>query len=409
MSWHRLQALLAGRTLLELAGVRQPSFREPIVGPWFAPLLWGSSVPVRAHGALVWDSTGKPWLDLHAEAGALILGHGERRVRRAMRRSLARRLPSASAGPSLLAVTLQDRLETLFRPLLHRAILCSSPDAALNCALGLALRISGKTGTVTLGRSDEPLWTRCASIDEVLQAAPACVVVRPGWPPDELPHELAELSAKCRAAGIVVIADERELGLGRTGRWLAHQPLGLEPDLVVLGSSLAAGACPIGACLCTEGSWARAVPDADSVMSIFREGPPPIACAAALTSLRCLQQDGLLERARAVGERWRRALAAALAPCSIIQGVQGDGLAVAVRLTIPALLPAVHAAQTERLLVGLSAPAPHWITLTPPLNTPEDLLSSAAARLGSALAAVAGMTPPPDSRRAPQGSGDIPR
>lgn len=181
--------------------------------------------------------------------------------------------------------------------------------------------------------------------------------VRP-LPPGYL-RRARELTA---AHGALLVVDEVQTGVGRTGQWLAihyeHLGGGVVPDVVTLAKGLGGG-FPIGAML--------ALGEAGSMFHRGQHGSTfggnPVAAMAALTTLGVIARDGLLEHVRELGASWRAELAACGNP--LVAEVRGEGLLIAVRLTRE-VAPAVQAAALEAGFI-VNAVAPDAIRLAPPL------------------------------------------
>ena len=169
----------------------------------------------------------------------------------------------------------------------------------------------------------------------------------------------------CDQAGALLVLDEIQSAIGRTGAWFAHQAAGVRPDVLTLAKGLGGG-LPIGACIglgAAGGGFAKG--DHGSTF-----GGNPVACAAALTVLEVIERDGLLAHVTAVGEH----LAAGLGEVShpLVSGVRGLGLWRAVVLTAEVAPDVEAAARRAGFLVN--AVQPDAIRLAPPL-----ILSAAQA------------------------------
>jgi acetylornithine aminotransferase len=169
----------------------------------------------------------------------------------------------------------------------------------------------------------------------------------------------------CEAAGALLVLDEIQSGIGRTGAWFAHQAAGVRPDVLTLAKGLGGG-LPIGLCVglgAAGGGFAKG--DHGSTF-----GGNPVACAAALAVLETIERDGLLAHITAVGEH----LAAGLGDIShpLLAGVRGAGLWRAVALTAE-VAPAVEAAARQAGFL-VNAVQPDAVRLAPPL-----ILSAAQA------------------------------
>jgi acetylornithine/N-succinyldiaminopimelate aminotransferase len=180
----------------------------------------------------------------------------------------------------------------------------------------------------------------------------------------------------CDDKGWLLMVDEVQCGIGRTGKWFAHQHAAIKPDVMTLAKGLGSGV-PIGACL-TAG-MAKGVFGPGNHGSTF--GGNPLACVAALTTLDVIEQDGLMQRAATIGETIRGGLRSALADVEGVREIRGDGLMIGIELDRPCgdlVMRAIDAG----LLINVTAE--RVIRLLPPLTfTDED-----AAQLVSILSAL---------------------
>ena len=179
----------------------------------------------------------------------------------------------------------------------------------------------------------------------------------------------------CDATGTLLVLDEIQSGIGRTGHWFAHQSEGVRPDVLTLAKGLGGG-LPIGACI-GLGECGTAL-EAGDHGSTF--GGNPVACAAALAVLDTIEADGLLGHAAAVGEQLAAGIAATVHP--LLAGVRGRGLWLAIVLASPAASRVEAACRSAGFLVN--AVQPDAIRLAPPLI----LTSEQAASFTAALPAV---------------------
>ena len=169
----------------------------------------------------------------------------------------------------------------------------------------------------------------------------------------------------CDAAGALLVLDEIQSGIGRTGEWFAHQRDGITPDVLTLAKGLGGG-LPIGACIGIGRSGS--VLGKGDHGSTF--GGNPVACAAALAVLDTIERDGLLAHVTSVGEHLAAGIEAIGHP--LITGVRGSGLWLAIVLAGPAATAVAATAQRAGFLVN--AVQPDAVRLAPPL-----ILSAAEA------------------------------
>lgn len=163
----------------------------------------------------------------------------------------------------------------------------------------------------------------------------------------------------CDHRGWLLMLDEVQSGNGRTGSYFAYQQLGMTPDVVATAKGLGNGV-PIGACL-ARGRAAE-------VLGAGRHGSTyggnPLACAAARTVVRVIQRDGLMDRARDMGERICQRVGERLAESGALREIRGRGLMIGIELTIDCG-GLVEAALAEGLLINVTAG--NTVRLLPPL------------------------------------------
>jgi len=162
----------------------------------------------------------------------------------------------------------------------------------------------------------------------------------------------------CDEAGALLVVDEIQSAIGRTGAWFAHQAEGVRPDVLTLAKGLGGG-LPIGACI-GFGRCGTGFAKGDHGSTF---GGNPVACAAALAVLATIEREGLLAQAAAVGERLAAGLRAVRHP--LVADVRGRGLWLAVALTAPRAAQLEAAARRAGFLVN--AVQPDAIRLAPPL------------------------------------------
>jgi acetylornithine aminotransferase len=190
------------------------------------------------------------------------------------------------------------------------------------------------------------------------------------------------------------VLDEIQGGVGRTGRWFAHQHHDVQPDVVTVAKGLGGG-LPIGACLAV-GEAATALQKGDHGSTF---GGNPVSCAAALAVLDVIEKDGLLDHVATLGAEWSARLGAVDGP--LLESVRGIGLWLA--LVVPeGSAPAVEAAARDRGFL-VNAAAPDAVRLAPPLVLTRDeaqaFTDALPGILESAAAAVSVGTETPRGTR----------
>ena len=190
---------------------------------------------------------------------------------------------------------------------------------------------------------------------------------------------LTGLRQLCTDRGILLMVDEVQTGLGRTGRWFGFQHLGIEPDVVTLAKALGNG-MPVGACWARPEVAAAFVPGDHG--STF--GGQPLAMSAVRATLAVMEAEHVPARAIAAGARLRAGLAALPG----VVGVRGEGLLLAAELQGAFAVPAVADALAAGLVVN--APRPDVLRFAPSLLVSGEEIDHALAVLGGVLGALVG-------------------
>ena len=377
----------------------------------------GSVVFERGRGCRLFDAHGRSYLDLISGVGVASLGHANPRLARAIADQAQQVLHTSNLFFHPLQGELADRLSTLSG--LPRAFFCNSGAEAVEATLKFARRywhaqgqprsgfvafeqsFHGRTmGALSVTWDDHYRAPFTPLIPEVTFVAPndleglraavtdrtAAVIVEPiqgeGGVRPISTAMAAAISEACQRTGALLIADEVQCGLGRTGRPFCSGPLGLRPDLMAIGKSLGAGV-PIAAALFSEPvAAAAAFGDHGSTY-----GGNLLACRAALVFLEELVEGGLMAHVARVGAHTEAKLhgLAARHPC--IREVRGAGLMWGLDLDRPAA-PVVDAAIQHGLLVNRTAET--VIRLLPPYIITAEEIDEAIGLLDAALIAAFG-------------------
>jgi acetylornithine aminotransferase len=368
---------------------------------------------VRGKGCLAWDADGREYTDLIAGIAVSALGHAHPAITEAVTRQVNSIAHTSNLflheGEVALAERLLGLLGSAGRPADGRVFFANSGAEANEAAVKVVRRRQGAGRPVIVaaegsfhGRTSAALaLTGKSSIRDpfgpfgldvrfvpfgdarALRAAvrPDCAAVflepcqgEAGVIPAPAGY-LAAAREACDEAGALLVLDEIQSGIGRTGAWFAHQQAGLLPDVITLAKGLGGG-LPIGACI-GLGDCGTALRKGDHGSTF---GGNPIACAAALAVLDTIEADGLLANAAATGQRLAAGITAAGHP--LVAGVRGSGLWLAIELTGPAAASVEAACRAAGYLVN--AVQPDAIRLAPPL-----ILT--AAQADSFTAALAGI------------------
>ncbi len=317
---------------------------------------------VRGKGARLFDAEGRSYLDFAAGIGVNGLGYGDANVLRAIKRQAAELIHASNLFHTGPASALADRLASLAFP--SRVFFCNSGSEAWEAAIKVARKIGRATGRSellcfegafhgrTLGALSttwkakyrepfEPLvpgvrflpWNDLAAAEAVIDAKTAAVMLEPvqgegGIRPAQFDF-LRGLRALTRERGALLVLDEVQCGLGRTGKLFAYQHADVVPDILTLAKQLGGG-LPMGAVLLREDlAPAIAVGDHGSTF-----GGNPVAAAASLAVLDRLTAPGFLEGvARRADQLTRGLRRIARARKGTIAEIRGLGLMIGIELT----------------------------------------------------------------------------
>jgi acetylornithine aminotransferase len=389
---------------------------------WDAVMMRNYGTPplalARGEGSRVWDVDGNAYLDLVAGIAVSSLGHAHPALVEAIGRQAATLVHSSNLLMHEPGVALAERLLGLLGTEDARVFLCNDGAAANEAALKIARRHGwtadpggGRLEVVAAeggfhGRTLGALsLTGTAAKREPFEPLPGAVTFVPYGDADALRTAVTERTAAvfleptlgeggvvpppagylraardaCDATGALLIVDEVQSGIGRTGAWFAHQTEGVRPDVLTLAKGLGGG-LPVGACVGFGPAGSLLTPGQHG--STF--GGNPVCCAAALTVLDTIERDGLLGHVREVGDRLAAGLAGIRSP--LVRGHRGVGLWRALVLTRPVAAEVEAAARRSGVLVN--AVQPDAIRLAPPLVVTAAEIDHGLAVLAAAVAEV---------------------
>lgn len=393
---------------------------EPYQERWNAALMNNYGTPalelVKGSGAEVWDSHGRRYLDLVSGVAVNALGHAHPAVVAAVTSQIAQLGHVSNFFVHEPVLQLAERLQGLLDAPDSRVLFCNSGAEANETAFKIARRTGrpnivaahnafhGRTmGALALTGQQpkrapfEPLppgvshvpYGDAAALDAAVDADTAAVVLEPILgeagvivPPEGYLRAAREITA---ARGALLVIDEVQTGIGRTGAWFAHQSAGIRPDVVTLAKGLGGG-LPIGACI--------GVGEAGRLLEPGQHGTTfggnPVCCAAALAVLDTIAGEGLLEHVQRVGKEIATGIEALGHP--LVTDVSGAGLMIGVGLASPVSAAVSVAAREAGYLVN-NAVADR-IRLIPPLVLTEaqatEFLGALPAFLDAGAASAAG-------------------
>jgi predicted acetylornithine/succinylornithine family transaminase len=365
---------------------------------------------VRGEGARLWDTDGKPYLDFLSGLAVTSLGHAHPDVAAALSEQARTLLHVSNLFGTTVGMEVAATLDRLIGGADGRVFFCNSGAEANECAIKLARKWAGPgryvivsaygsfhgrtlatlhaTGQPQKHEPFQPLpegfrhvaWDDLDALEAGLDASVVAAVLletvqgEGGVNPASAAY-LDGVRRLCDERGCLLMVDEVQTGLGRTGKWFGFQHFGIEPDVVTMAKALGNGV-PIGAC------WAR-----DDVAAAFVPGDhattfggQPLATAAARAVLEVMQREDVPARATAAGERLTKSLESIPA----ITSARGLGLLLAAELAVPRSREIAAAALDAGLIVNPVTQSA--LRLAPSLLVTDDEIDEAVVILSDVLA-----------------------
>lgn len=352
-------------------------------------------VLVRGEGARVWDEQGQEYIDCIGGHGVAVVGHANPYVAEAISQQSSHLITCSELLYNDVRARLLTRLAEITPPGLERAFLCNSGTEAVEGGIKIARLVTGRKKIIaarcgfhgrTFGalsatwrekyrRPFEPLvpgfifvpYNRLEDIERGMEDDTAAVILEVvqgegGIIPGNGDY-LRGVQELCRERGALFIVDEVQTGFGRTGRMFASDHYGLEPDLMCLAKAIAGGV-PMGTIMIHQrlGEMPKQLHG-----STF--GGNPLACAAALATIRYIEEHHLPERAAELGSHFLARLREIESP--LIREVRGLGLMVGIELKRNAA-PYLEAL-TQQGILALAAGATVMRFLPPLVISREEL------------------------------------
>ena len=321
-------------------------------------------VVVKGKGALVWDINGREYIDCGGSYGTCIVGHCHPKVVEAIKRQAERLISCHGSLYNDARSTLLEKIMQIAPKGLNKVFLSNSGAEAVECALKLARKYTGKPEIIAMigafhGKTMGALsatWDRkyrdpfkplvpefkhvppdnLEKVREAISDRTAAIIVEPirgeggvRLPPPGFLEGLREI---CEEKGILLIFDEVQTGFGRTGRIFACEHWGLTPDILCLAKSVAGG-LPLGLTLAKEHVMASL--KVGEHTTTF--GGNPVVCAAASAAIEVLIEENLPERAAILGKYFKEKLEDLHSRHWIIREVRGLGLMLGVELRFDVL------------------------------------------------------------------------
>ncbi|MGA9003825.1 MAG: aspartate aminotransferase family protein [Pseudolabrys sp.] len=322
----------------------------------------------RGKGQYLYDREGRQYLDLLSGWGVFALGRNHPVVNSTLKKVLDCDFPNlVQMDVSALAGVLAERL-LRYVPHLDKVFFANSGTETVETALKFARAATGREGIVYCSHAFHGLTYGSLSVngDEIFRSGfgpllPGCIevpfndivaleralasntaaafIVEPiqgkgvTVPADDYLRSALEL---CRKHGTLFIADEVQTGLGRTGRFLACEHWGIEPDIVLLAKSLSGGQVPVGAVLTRKWIFDKVFDRMDRAVvhgSTFAKND--LAMAAGLATLEVMESEGLMQNAERTGARLLATFERMIQRHELVKEVRGKGLMIGIEFGAP--------------------------------------------------------------------------
>lgn len=323
-----------------------------------------NTVEWEASGTVVKDVRGREYLDFLGGYGVFAAGHRHPKIIARVKEQLERMPMSSKVFFNAPLALLAKKLAQITPGDLKYSFFCNSGTETVEGALKIA-RLATKRRTIvaamnafhgkTMGSLSasgrdlykapfEPLvpefqhlpFGDFSALLKIVNEETAAVIMEPiqgeggiVMPPDDY---FPKVAALCKEKGALLIVDEVQTGLGRTGKFFAVEHWGVVPDLLLLAKALGGGVMPIGAIVGTPKVWEAFLPNPLIHTSTF--GGNPLACAAALATLEVIEEEGLVAKSKELGDYFLGELCKLAAGFSeVVKEVRGKGLLIGVELT----------------------------------------------------------------------------
>lgn len=378
-----------------------------------------NSVEGEASGVFIRDRSGKQFLDCLGGYGVFSLGHRHPKVVAAVREQLDQMPLSSKVLFNKTMADLAEMLAAITPGDLQYSFFCNSGAEAVEGALKLARLHTGRakviatvnsfhgktfgalsaTGRDLFREPFQPLmqgfyhapFGDIQAIEKSIDPETAAVIVEPIQgeggiivPPDDYLPRIREL---CDQYHTLLICDEVQTGLGRTGKMFAAEHYGVVPDIITTAKALGGGVMPIGAFTARRLVWDKLIVSPFLHTSTF--GGNPLACAAACAAIQALQDEKLPERAGRLGDYFITQLKQLQQEYpNVIKEVRGKGLMIGIELTKEGIGGLVMSEMVNRgILVAYTLNNPKVIRIEPPLIIEAEQINFVV----EALAATAGL------------------
>jgi ornithine--oxo-acid transaminase len=343
---------------------------------------------VRGEGAYLFDAEGHAYADFLSGFGVFAAGRSHPVIKKALADALEMDFAAWTQFDCQPLMGLLAQKLLAKAPGLERVFFCNSGAEAVESALKFARHSTGKgrilyarhgfhgltTGSLSVNGADEfkagfgpllpdtqiPLGDLAALEAELRKGNVAALIIEPVQGHGVMmapPGFLSEAKALLRKHGALLICDEVQVGLGRTGKFFSYQYDEVQPDIVTVAKALSGGYVPVGAMLTTDKIFGSVYSSMDKLMvhsTTFKGGP--LAMAAGLAALAVIDDEGLVENAARRGAELMSGLEGLQAKYDVLQDVRGKGLIIGIEFGKPSGLKAkANWAMLQKARVGLFA------------------------------------------------------
>jgi len=380
----------------------------------------GAIVEWQGEGCFLRDLNGREFIDCLGGFGIFALGHRHPRVVSAVKAQLDRLALHSQWMMNPVAADAARRLAEITPGHLRKTFWCSTGTEAVEGTLKLARLYTGKkkfistinsfhgktlgslsvTGRDLFRQPFLPLldaafvpYGDASAIDKAIDSATAAVILEPIQgeggvivPPDEYLPEVREI---CTRRGVLLIFDEVQTGMGRTGKMFGCDHAGVVPDIMALGKALSGGVIPCAAFHTTDEIFNSFHPNPFYHTSTF--GANPMATCAAAATIQTLQEENLVENCAAMGQYFKSGLKRLQSQFGeIILDVRGRGLLIGVEIVDAKVGESLARRMFDRnVLIAYTLNKPEVIRIEPPLIITRDLIDDALERFQDSLVSEA--------------------
>ena len=365
-----------------------------------------ASVETKAEGWIITDSDGREFIDCLGGYGMFCLGHRHPKVVEAVKGALDSIPMCGEILFNRPMADLAERLAEITPGSLQYSFFVNSGTEAVEGALKIARLATGRkkyiaaknafhgktygsltaTGRDLFRKPFEPLlqnfthveFGNIAALEAAIDNETAAVILEPVQgeggiivPPDGY---LAAVRALCDKTGVLLIADEVQTGIGRTGKWFGVDHEGVTPDIMALAKALGGGIMPIGSFTATPEVWAGLIESPFLHTSTF--GGNQMACVAGLATLKVIEEEDLLNRGALAGAYLKKGLEEIQKDYPlVIKEVRGRGMMIGIELTKEGAGGMLMSLMIDsNILIAYTLNNPKVIRMEPPLIMPIEVI-----------------------------------